>query len=263
MGLDSPCGGRGLTKMEEAQQKPCRGFPKPNNNPSKLRQYLSSSASPPSPPLPPSPPPSPPPLPPSPSIHFPNAPGRRLARETSVLVMLSLTRRCVRLCPSLGPRPSACCTGPHFPTHFMGPRSSAPVMRPRSSAHFGRPRIAQRDWQGTATQQTVFSVEGGRLTRQRSAGSGLALQLLRFPSKVLWQYVAAPLLPAGYPNSVGSGYLEYSLWTGVQYLTGTMTGVLSMQVCPGAADHVTMRPAVADDRMRGQRNIDRSRGGFS
>lgn len=38
------------------------------------------------------------------------------------------------------------------------------------------------------------------------------------------------LLPDGYPHSVSSDYLQYSLWRGVQGVASQISGVLSTQV---------------------------------
>ncbi|KAI9221824.1 vitamin B6 photo-protection and homoeostasis-domain-containing protein [Blastocladiella britannica] len=41
--------------------------------------------------------------------------------------------------------------------------------------------------------------------------------------------VVATFLPAGYPHSVAPGYMPYTQWTFLHSVTGTVTGVLSMQ----------------------------------
>lgn len=40
------------------------------------------------------------------------------------------------------------------------------------------------------------------------------------------------MLPEGYPDSVSSDYLQYSLWRGLQGIASQMSGVLATQVCP-------------------------------
>lgn len=40
------------------------------------------------------------------------------------------------------------------------------------------------------------------------------------------------MLPEGFPDSVTSDYLEYSLWRGVQGIAAQISGVLATQVLP-------------------------------
>lgn len=85
----------------------------------------------------------------------------------------------------------------------------------------------------------VWEVRGGRWTRVGSdnsndtfllaATTGGAFSLSIFLSS--WRRLFLGLmLPEGYPHSVSSDYLEYSLWRGVQGVASQISGVLATQV---------------------------------
>ena len=93
------------------------------------------------------------------------------------------------------------------------------------------PLVAQKDWRGTSARQTVYSLKGEALVRQAPSASTVARQLLQSPLTVVWQSFVVHLLPRGYPQSVNSRYLPYTAWNVAGACVGSMSGVLSMQVC--------------------------------
>lgn len=48
------------------------------------------------------------------------------------------------------------------------------------------------------------------------------------------------LLPDGYPHSVSSDYMQYSVWRGLQNVASQISGVLSTQVCIVASESIEM-----------------------
>lgn len=79
----------------------------------------------------------------------------------------------------------------------------------------------------------VVIVSGGKESQVGGDGVGkrfVPFRLLRFCWRQLQEVVVRLMLPEGYPESVTSDYLEYSIWRGIQGIASQVSGVLSTQV---------------------------------
>ncbi|XP_054775928.1 protein root UVB sensitive 1, chloroplastic isoform X2 [Prosopis cineraria] len=102
------------------------------------------------------------------------------------------------------------------------------------------------DSENEARPGSVWEVKGGKRTRlipnhindafvlaQPSLLMELSsLETLKIPNFLLFQFrdlFKRLMLPEGFPNSVTSDYLEYSLWRGVQGVASQISGVLATQ----------------------------------
>lgn len=93
-------------------------------------------------------------------------------------------------------------------------------------------------WEVTGGRRTklVFEPYGDSLVAEREAkrryGDGKHSFHLDLESSwhMFRDLILRLLLPEGYPHSVSSDYLEYSLWRGVQGVASQISGVLSTQV---------------------------------
>lgn len=109
----------------------------------------------------------------------------------------------------------------------------------------------------TRREPPTSSRETGGGSRRREdaekAGAGRAeLAALRRQLERSWRRCATVavqlLLPDGYPDSVSSDYLQYSLWRGVQGIASQISGVLSTQVsvlAPEPRPSVYNSPAIS------------------
>jgi hypothetical protein len=84
----------------------------------------------------------------------------------------------------------------------------------------------------------VFAGDDGKREEKEGGGRGdlsaLQRQLERSWRRCMDAAVQL-LLPEGYPHSVSSDYMQYSLWRGVQGVASQVSGVLSTQVCVAAS----------------------------
>ncbi|KAI9109635.1 hypothetical protein K1719_019265 [Acacia pycnantha] len=102
------------------------------------------------------------------------------------------------------------------------------------------------DSETKARPGSVWEVKGGKWTRLIpnhindafvAAQSSLlmellSLEVLKIPNFLLFKFrdfFKRLMLPEGFPNSVTSDYLEYSLWRGVQGVASQISGVLATQ----------------------------------
>ncbi|CAA7036793.1 unnamed protein product [Microthlaspi erraticum] len=109
------------------------------------------------------------------------------------------------------------------------------------SAAFAIAKPPESDSSGDAEKDTVWEVRGSKRKRLVpdfvrdefvSEESGFELSSSLTPENLLAQcrnLLTQFLLPEGYPNSVTSDYLDYSLWRGVQGIASQISGVLATQ----------------------------------
>lgn len=87
----------------------------------------------------------------------------------------------------------------------------------------------------TAPEESMWEVKGGKWTRVVADHSkdvfivNPSPQLGLIPWQSCIRFFLSLMLPEGYPQSVSSDYLEYSLWRGVQGIASQMSGVLATQ----------------------------------